>query len=264
MFALYKFIGSFIVPPGLFILILLLLAVRLRSKPSPLRRARQKGAAVPLALLAAILYIMSVPAGASLITGPLEDMYKTGLPPDDAEAAILVLSGGSSYDEKGRPVQPAPQAMERLFTAVRLAKGRGGDTALILSGGDVFGEDGRSEAAAMLDAARTMGWDGESVLEEASRTTAENMRNSAKIIQNMGIGHVIIITNAFHLPRAAALAENCMPYAQRYPYPSGRLTDKIKGISSFLPSAQSLNASCLGVREWTALAAYKAVNVFKR
>ena len=259
MFLLYKLAGSMIVPPGLFIIILLLLAAVAWRKP------RRKGLAFSLCLFAFILCVMSTSAGALLITGPLETLYKAKLPPQNADAAILVLAGGSSYDDKGSSVQPGVYAMERVYAAVQLAKERPGHSTLILSGGNVFGANDRSEAAALRDAARAMGWEGKTILEEKSRTTSENMSLSAKIIRQQGLNHVIIVTNAFHIPRAIRLAEKQMPYIQRYPCPRGRLTDPvIRGLSSFLPNSGDLNAACLGIREWIGIMAYKITGFVKR
>lgn len=40
------------------------------------------------------------------------------------------------------------------------------------------------------------------VLEEASRTTLENVLYSARMLQARGIGHVIVVSDKYHLPRA--------------------------------------------------------------
>ncbi|MEG1824822.1 MAG: YdcF family protein [Cloacibacillus sp.] len=250
MFHLYKLIGSIIVPPGLFVLLLLLLAAVACKKP------RRKALAAALVVFASALYLMSTSAGALLVTGPLETLHPRRLPPKEAEAAIIVLAGGSSYDDKGSSVQPGVYAMERLYAAVRLAKSRRAPTTLILSGGDVFGANDRSEAAALRDAARAMGCTQKIITEDKSRTTAENLQFCSKLIKSLGINHAIIVTNAFHIPRSMQNAARFMPYTQLYPYPSGRLTDPvIRGLQSFLPNAGDLNASCFGIKEWTGLAA---------
>ncbi len=259
MFLLYKLAGSMIVPPGLFVIILISLAYLAWRAP------RRKGIAAALCLFALILYVMSTAAGSLLITGPLEALYKAQLPPPDTDAAILVLAGGSSYDDQGSSVQPGVFAMERVYAAVKLAQSRPEHSTLIMSGGNVFGANDRSEAEAMRDAAKAMGCEAPVIVEKWSRTTAENMRQSAKIIRQQGLNHVIIVTNAFHTPRAMQSAARHMPYLQRYPYPSGRLTDPvIRGLSSFLPTSGELNASCLGIKEWVGIAANKLIELIKR
>ena len=102
----------------------------------------------------------------------------------------------------------------------------------------------------MRDAARTMGWRGEIILEEQSRTTAENMKYSAALLRARGLQNIAVVTNAFHLPRAMRLARQSMPEAKLYPIAPPRRTDPIiRGLPSFLPDAASLHLSCIGVRE---------------
>lgn len=251
MFFLYKLIGSLIVPPGLFILILLGLSITARRKP---RRPKLSAA---LAFFAILLYFISTPIGSRTITGPLETLYSRKLPSKDIPAAVIVLAGGSSYDDKGSSVQPGLYSLERIYAAVNLMRERenSGDI-LILSGGNVFGANDRSEAAALRDAAEKMGFADRTILEEQSRTTAENIQYCAKRLQEEDINRAIIVTNAFHIPRAMRLSEKHMPYIPAYPYPSGRLTDPvIRGYSSFLPTCGDLMFSCIGIREWAGIAA---------
>jgi len=116
MFMLYKLAGSLIIPPGIFCLMLLLCSFLAAKKP------RKIYLAAALALLSILLWFMSIPPGAALITGPLEKMYPDRLPPENTKAAVLVLSGGSSYDYRGDAVQPAVYALERMYRGVLLAK----------------------------------------------------------------------------------------------------------------------------------------------
>ncbi|WP_455596245.1 YdcF family protein [Cloacibacillus porcorum] len=259
MFLLYKLAGSMIVPPGLFVLIILFLAWLAWREP------RRKRLSIALCIFAFILCAMSTSAGALLITGPLETLYKAELPPQNTDAAILVLAGGSSYDDKGSSVQPGVYAMERVYAAVKLAKSRQEHSVLIMSGGNVFGANDRYEAEAMRDAAKAMGYEDRILVEKWSRTTAENMKQSANIIRQQGLNHVIIVTNGFHMPRSMQMAALHMPYLQIYPFPGGRLTDPvIRGLSSFLPNSSDLNASCLGIKEWVGITAYKIIGLVKR
>ena len=250
MFALYKIAGAFAAPPGLFVIILLAMAAALFLKSSRTRFAFGTAASLAIFVFAAALCVMSMPAGARFITGPLEAKYSAQLPQDGKTAVFLVLAGGSSYDAEGSSVQPSPLALEHVYTAVTLASGRSGKSVLVMSGGNVFGDKDCSEASAMRDAARAMGWRGEIILEEQSRTTAENMKYSAALLRASGLQTVAVVTNAFHLPRAMRLARQSMPEAKLYPVAPPRRTDPIiRGLPSFLPDASSLHLSCIGMRE---------------
>lgn len=126
MFALYKIAGAFAAPPGLFVIILLAMAAALFLKSRRTRFAFGTAASLAIFVFAAALCVMSTPAGARFITGPLEAKYAAQLPQDGETAVFLVLAGGSSYDAEGSSVQPSPLALERVYTAVTLASGRSG------------------------------------------------------------------------------------------------------------------------------------------
>ncbi|MDY2985490.1 MAG: YdcF family protein [Synergistes jonesii] len=259
MFFIYKLAGSLAVPPGLFILLLLFSAF------AASRRPRGKSLSALLAALAALFYLMSAPAGSALITGTLEGMTESALPPDKAEAALLVPAGGSSYDGEGSSIAPSPLTLERLYAAVRLAASRGGKTVMIMSGGNAFGDRDRSEARTLAQAAREMGWRGTIMLEERSRTTAENMRYAAELVRRLGIKRLIVVTNAYHLPRATMIAKEALPDVGLYPYAPWRITDPlIRGYQSLLPDGGSFALSCAGLREYAGIAAHKLASLCRR
>jgi len=114
--------------------------------------------------------------------------------------AIVVLGGGR---ERGDPAwgddQPSSMALERLRYAARLAKVSG--VPLATSGGLHYGQP-PSEAALMAQVlARDYGvpvrWQ-----EEASRTTWENATHSAELLRGAGVRRVLLVTQAWHMPRA--------------------------------------------------------------
>ncbi len=84
--------------------------------------------------------------------------------------------------------------------------GRGGDAVLVCSGGQGPGED-VPEATAMADYLRRSGTAPERLREEAlSRDTAQNLRNSAQLLQAEGRGsRIVVVTNEFHAFRAAII-----------------------------------------------------------
>lgn len=245
MFYLYKITGSLVVPPGLFIIFLILIAILSFRKPAK----RLCGSL--LLIFAAVLWFVSTDVGANIITGPLETKYSRELPPGDKPVTVLLLAGGSSYANDGTPVQPAVYALERLYTAVNLLKQRGGT--LILSGGKVYGHETMTEAEVLEDASRKLGWNGKVIKEEKSRTTKENLMYAAELIDKQA--PLVITTSAFHTPRAMRFAARYIPIIKTYPYPTERLTDPIcRGLSSFLPNAGALHNSCAGIKEYVGMA----------
>ena len=114
--------------------------------------------------------------------------------------AIVVLGGGR---EQGDPAwaddQPSSMALERLRYAARLAKVSG--VPLATSGGLHYGQPPSEAALAAQVLARDFGvavrWQ-----EGASRTTWENATHSAELLQGAGVRRVLLVTQAWHMPRA--------------------------------------------------------------
>ena len=118
MIYILKFIAAFLLPPGLFVLLGIILSVYLWRRRQNFGRFAFSLSAV----LTLLLYFSSTLLGAKLLGQPLENRYSQQQP--DAAQVIVVLGGGS--------VGSAPDGTERgglmsagaarLLTAARLAK----------------------------------------------------------------------------------------------------------------------------------------------
>lgn len=114
--------------------------------------------------------------------------------------AIVVLGGGREQNDPAwGGDQPSPMALERLRYAARLVRASG--LPLLVSGGLHFGRP-PSEAALMAEVLeRDFGvpvrW-----REESSRTTWENAAGTAELLQREGIRRIVLVTQAWHMPRA--------------------------------------------------------------
>lgn len=114
--------------------------------------------------------------------------------------AIVVLGGGREQNDPAwGGDQPSPLALERLRYAARLAKASG--LPLLTSGGLHFGQPPSEAALAAQVLARDFGvavrWQ-----EQASRTTWENATHSAALLRKAGVRRVLLVTQAWHMPRA--------------------------------------------------------------
>ena len=249
MFYIYKLAGTFVTPLCFLILLLLFTSFCLIKKP------RRLVISFTWIFVSVLLYFMSTAFGSRLLLGSIEEAYSPILPDDLSHAAILVLGGGMTYDNDGKPVRPGIYALERVVCAVGLAKST--DLPIVMSGGDVYGTNGVSEASVMKHTAEQLGCSGSVITEDESRTTKENIINTAKLLKNSGNGHdlygvdkIILVTSAFHMPRAVTLAKKHLTGVKIYPYPSGRRTDPVyRGFQDYLPNSSNFDDSCLGVRE---------------
>lgn len=114
--------------------------------------------------------------------------------------AIVVLGGGRAHgDPAWGGDQPGLMSQERLRYAARLAKASG--LPLLVSGGLHFGRP-PSEAQLMAqvlerDYGVPVRWQ-----EGHSRTTWENASHTAELLHREGIRRIVLVTQAWHMPRA--------------------------------------------------------------
>jgi len=121
-----------------------------------------------------------------------------------AADAIVVLGG-----DVGIPVSPRTESQlhgNRLLHGFRLFEA---DKAplILLTGGNVFAQEGL-QAEAVYGKAILADWGipkDAIVIETKSRNTHQNAIYSLETLKGQGIDRILLVTNAFHMPRAAAV-----------------------------------------------------------
>lgn len=202
------------------------------------------------------LLVLSMP-GATLALQRVH-AYHGAIAPREVQVfqaeAIVVLGGGRlrAAPEYGGVDQPGGMTFQRLRYGAYLHRRTG--VPLLVSGGRVESES-RSEAELMRDAlSESLGvptrW-----LEPHSRTTFENASFSAQVLQQEGISRIALVTDATHMPRAAALFEQ--RGLQVLAAPTGFWTPpRTDGISLWIPDAEALLVSQRILHEQLGLAWY--------
>lgn len=210
------------------------------------------GRALRLSALA-LLFVASLPVCGGLLLGALQTfspLPATG-PLPHAEA-IVVLSAEADRDgaEYGGAVA-GPVTMQRLRYAVHLHR-RTGLPLLVSGGAPATGRP--SLAALMAKAAREEFGVPVTWLEDRSADTRENAAFSAELLRRDGKHTVLLVTHAWHMPRAAAsFARHDL---QVIPAPTGFRGPAVQGASSFVPHWTGLKDTCLGLHEWLGRAFY--------
>jgi uncharacterized SAM-binding protein YcdF (DUF218 family) len=192
MFLLKKAITPYLLPPGLFIVVLLLSGFWLFKKS-------WKGGLVNI-MIGFFLWGASIsPVSDGLMKG-----LETGLTvTDNPRGDVIIVLGGGVYDsvpDLSGEGAPHEDTLARLVTAVRLQKRL--QVPVIVSGGAVFPW---RKAEAPVDA-RVMEDLGVStdkiILEERSRDTLENAQQAAEICKKYHFSHPLVVTSAYHMKRA--------------------------------------------------------------
>ncbi|MBL9076668.1 MAG: YdcF family protein [Planctomycetes bacterium] len=242
---MHRAIETLLLPPAS-ALWLLLLGALLRRRWPRLGRAT-------LVFAVVWLWLAATPAVGGLLLGALQTsapLPPTGaLPPADA---IVVLSAEADRDgaEYGAPVAGA-LTMQRLRYGAWLQRRTG---LPMLTSGGVPGTDLPSLAALMADAAqREFGvpvrW-----REERSADTRENARYSAELLHTAGVRRVLLVTSAWHMPRAAACFTR--QGLTVVPAPTGFRGPAFTGWTDLVPRWSGLRDTCLALHELGGALAY--------
>jgi uncharacterized SAM-binding protein YcdF (DUF218 family) len=225
--ALSSILQALALPPGLSIALLL---VALLSR-------RPKRRILFLMLGFGTLYLTSIPATSNWLMGRLEVYPPVSLEKSAAEA-IVVLGADRRRDalEYGGGDTVYRLGLERLRYAARLAKITG--LPVLASGGGLRDGDELAEADLMKTVLKEFGVD-VLWLEGKSRNTYENAVFSSQMLKGVGIGEVLLVTHAWHMPRAVEAFERAGMRA--IPAPTGQLSPNHKlDYLDFFPGAAAL------------------------
>jgi uncharacterized SAM-binding protein YcdF (DUF218 family) len=242
MFLLKKIIASVILPP--FSLILLVLAGLWLS-----RRRPKTGYGIAVVSLLTLL-ALSMPLVAGNLIRSLE-WYGPIQAEQLAKAQAIVILGGGNY--RGAPEYGGDTVghitLERIRYGIHLQ--RQTHLPILVTGGAPFG--GRPEADTMAESIRedfsgTVRW-----VENSSRDTAENAALSAPMLRASGISRIVLISQAWHLPRARSHFEHAG--LQVIPAPTGFNTAASVSLEQLLPQAGALAASSRAIQEWLGILA---------
>lgn len=213
------------------------------------RRWHRSGLALATAGLA-LAWVLSLNAVGVFLSRTLVDLP----PPISPEAlarvqAIVILGGGVEphAPEYGEP-QPSPHTLARLRYGALLARRSG--KPLAFSGGVGWSATGMTSpegpaARRFLetDHGLRLRW-----LDDRSRDTRENARETAALLKKDGVVRIALVSDAWHLQRAAghfrAAGLQVTPAPTRFPFPVDR------ALLEWLPSSQGLATSRLVLKEW--------------
>jgi uncharacterized SAM-binding protein YcdF (DUF218 family) len=168
---------------------------------------------------------------------------------------MIVLGGAFDLEvTAGRGGMEFNQSADRFIEAARLARLHP-EAKILVSGGDgSFSGDYKGDAELAGDFFSAMGVDPARVIKDtASRNTEENVSETKTLADQNGLKGCLLITSAYHMPRAKALFDKAG--LDVTPWPSDyRSSGKVQlGLDFTQPTLNSQLAST-AAREWLALA----------
>jgi uncharacterized SAM-binding protein YcdF (DUF218 family) len=239
---------KFLLLPPLNLLLLALAGMVVR------RRQRRVGD-IMIAAAVGLLLLLSTPLVSALALRTLETYPPLPPGPIAGDAQAIVLLGGDATPvlaEYGDETV-GPMSLERVRYAADVQRRSG--LPVLVSGG-VLAAAKRPVGELMRDVLAKefrvpVRW-----TETASRTTAENASLSAAILRREGVTKVLLVTHAWHMPRAVAAFERAGLVVLAAPT---RATSAPEWrVRNFLPSADALQRSNYALHEWLGRAWYAA------
>ncbi|MCG6656178.1 YdcF family protein [Halomonas campisalis] len=229
-----------LLPPTLNVL-LVLLGLLLGAR-------RLLGALLVIAGLFGLL-LLATPLASHALRHSLEAHEVPGPGQLGTAQAIVILGGGRDYvaPEFGWGDAPANPTWRRLAYGAHLQRQTG--LPILVSGGRVHDEE-RAEASLMAAALREVFEVPVQWLEGESRNTAENARFSAELLRLEDIGDILLVSQAWHLPRAVAAFEAAG--LSVVAAPTEFASPPPQGLRAWLPRAYHLNQSTRALHEWLA------------
>jgi len=219
------------------------------------RRAGPARWLIGIAALGFVLFAVA-PVG-SLLLLPLEARFPPPASLPERLDGILVLGGG--VDERlslARGQTVLKEAGARVLAGIALARHHP-EAKLVLVGGEgaVF-PVGVAEARATLPLVREEGIPPtQIVLEELSRSTHENALYAKQLLQPQPGGNWVLVTSAYHMPRAVA-AFRAVGW-EAIPYPVDFRVDPGAGLYPDFSLLGGLTAGTLAGKEWVGILGYR-------
>jgi uncharacterized SAM-binding protein YcdF (DUF218 family) len=227
-----------------------LIALGLRRTAPPARLRRYVAAGL------AVLLVFSLEPLANALLRALERRAPRTYRADVAYDAVILLGG--VVERASLSEQPAyNESIERLLVTYDLL--RGDRARFVLVSGGALDLEVPALVEANVLARQLVDW-GVSpdrvVVEPRSRNTRENAVESKRIAQERGWTHLLVVTSAFHMPRAlgcfraVGLPVDALPVDYR-------AYDPARFSGSWVPRANHLERSAMVLREWFGEGVYR-------
>ncbi|MEW6162341.1 MAG: YdcF family protein [Nitrospirota bacterium] len=248
MFILKKILTPFLLPPGIFIVILIFSGLLFLFK-------RHWKVSIVNCLIGIFMWFLSISPVSDIILRGLESDFRI---PENPQGDVIVLLGGGSHSgsqDLSGIGSPADDMLGRIVTAVRLQKRL--NVPIIVSSGQVF----KHKPSEVLIVRRFLVNLGvplkKIILEDKSRDTIENARYTKAICEKLGFKKPILVTSAYHMSRSVLSFKKVDMDVT--PLPAGLKTwkDKKYGWEDYLPDASGFKNTCIAVREYMGLLFYR-------
>ena len=203
-----------------------------------------------VALVAGLLLSINIFPIGNLIINPLEERFPQRPLPEEIDGIIVLAGAGDGRVSMGRGQPAVGASAERLFAFIYLAR-KYPKAKLVFTGG---GSHKHSDAAHMMFQQSTL--DVKRVIfESQSRNTYESAAYSFSLIKPKKREKWVLITSAFHIPRAVGVFRKSG--WEMIPYPVDYQTAGPQDYRVSYEGFLNVPKVRIGLHEWLGLFAYR-------
>jgi uncharacterized SAM-binding protein YcdF (DUF218 family) len=240
-------VEALILPPGLFLVLLVIGMLILRRKPLTGRTLLLSGIV--------LCYLLSTPIVAGLLIEQVEiypALEAADLEASDAQAIVVLSSGWEKNAAEYGDDTVGPHTLIRCRYGAYLHARTG---LPILASGGIPAVGKTSLAQMMADLLSGEFGVGEVWIEDRSRTTYDNARFSARLLREKRIDTIFLVSEAWHLARAVPVFEKTG--LRVIPAPTAFRGKDARGLLAWLPAASALGRSYAALHEIVGMLWYR-------
>jgi uncharacterized SAM-binding protein YcdF (DUF218 family) len=214
-----------------------------------------------LAATMLLFYLLACPGMSEWLVRTLEDQYPDhGVARVPEAPAIVVLGGALNMPSDSHSSVEINSSSDRLLEALRLYRAGKASLVVVSSGGNPLFSKARNMhvAEAMRSILEEWGVPSSAILaEDASIDTRQNALFTRRLLEQRGIGRVLLVTSAIHMPRAASAFRKVG--FDVVPVPADFLTgwEEQTALFNWFPSSTAMANSRDAIHEWLGLWVYR-------
>jgi len=215
-----------------------------------------------LACLAAsilTLWLFSLPVLAWQLIWSLQRQYPPiALQEVPHSDCLVVLGGALGIDAYPRAEPEFGEAIDRVYQAAKLFRQGKARIIIVAAGNQPWSRQLVTEAQQIRDLLVEWGVSETAIiLDQSSKNTRENALNAADLIHAQACQTNILVTSAWHMPRAQAAFEKLGVSVFPVSVDVRLMPGSGEPNSRFLPNADALSLSSQAIREWLGIWVYR-------
>ena len=208
-----------------------------------------------------LLVVPGCPAVEERLTRSLEEQYPdAGAESYPAAQAIVVLGGTIHIPSGTHHSSGIIGPSDRLLKALRLYHAGKAPLVIVSGGNNPLSEEAREQPEAQTMRSLLEEWgipEAAIQVESGSINTRENAVFSHRLLAERGIVRIILVTSAFHMPRAAATFRKVGFEVTAAPADFQTGWNGSTSIFDWIPDASALVGSSKAIHEWLGLWVYR-------